>query len=489
MWLRCLLMSFRFPRVFALIPVAGVAALALMILSAGLPAGAVGRSRTDRKLLIYCARVVLGLGGPSATPISGSADSQVVSQLAVFRRTRSAADALPRATLLRETLAHAHARTYDPAAAVLLMRDGTKSAVYAVPATMALPTLPAGCDHLRQLGGARAYLASQADETGSGPGACLIWTQLEQSTPSGPAFPGAAPPKPTSAIGVSSAVCESEAILSGYVGALGDPLLGSRNRRIALIPDGVSAITYTFPDGQRFTVPVAGNLAAPPASLTIQTQPRHSTAADWGRLLSAHLPTIVTENGPGPGPVATLTRPGSLIVDAVGSIAFLRSLLTSSSSGTSSSSASESASCSVRTHRCVAVTVTTTCDSHGHCQTRRMIHRYRYVGAKPPAGTTGPDTLSTAPIVARTNRSVTRPTKLTLVLSGVPHRVVVVLLSVSCFSRHAAASSGGPPLKVEVPSRTPIALPGPGRSFHACDVGALVASRQRGAVQVRVVRG
>ena len=75
----------------------------------------------------------------------------------------------------------------------------------------------------------------------------------------------------------------------------------------------------------------------------------------------------------------------------------------------------------------------------------RRINRYRYVGARPPAGTTGSDTQPTGPIVARVNRVITRPRKLTLVLSGTLHRHVVVLLSVSCFSRNSAAGSGDPP--------------------------------------------
>ena len=135
------------------------------------------------------------------------------------------------------------------------------------------------------------------------------------------------------------------------------------------------------------------------------------------------------------------------------------------------------------------MTVTTTCDSKEHCQTTRTIHRYRYVGARPPAGTTGPDTQPTAPIVARTNRFVTRPRKLALVLSGTAHHDVVVLLSVSCFARNYAVADGGPPLRLAVPSRTPIALPGPARRFHACDVGALVTSTEHSPIHVTVTRG
>jgi hypothetical protein len=300
-------------------------------------------------------------------------------------------------------------------------------------------------------------------------------------------LPGAPPPKPTTTLAVAQAVCKSDVVLSGYVGALGDALQGSATR-LALIPDRITTITYTLADGQRFTVPVAGNLATVPAALSIQPRPQQPTTAELRQQLSARLPATVTESGT--GSTASLPRPISLVADAVGSFSFLRRLLTSNSGiSTSGSTSSLGASCSARTHRCVAVTVTTTCNSHQYCETSRTIHHYRYVGAKPPAGTTGPNTQPTAPIVARTNRLVALPRRLALVLSGTPHRRVVVLLSVNCFSRNSAASSGRPPLQVAVPSRTPIALPGRARTFHACDVGALVTSSQRGLVHARVERG
>lgn len=480
-------MSLRFLRVLAPIAVAALLALVVVVVVAGAasPTAAIARGRGDRALVNRCLMAVLGVGRRPAWPVSGSADPQVVSQFAVFRRMPSNAAALPTAAHLRAALAGAGATTYDPSAAVLLTRNGAHGAVYAVPATMALSTVPVGCDRLPHFSGVGAYLALRAQQTGSGPGACVVSTQLEARVPSGSSPPGAIPPKPTKTLAVTQMLCQSEAVLSSYVGALGAALQGSRTQ-IALIPDGVSAISYTLADGHRFSVPVEGNLATLPAALSMRTALRHPSAAALGRSLSAHLPTTVTENGPGGNPIATLTRPVSLVADAVGSFSFLRAVLMSSSVGTSSSSTS-GASCRARTHRCVAVTVTTTCDSHQHCQTRRTIHRYRYVGARPPAGTTGPDTQPTAPIVARTNRLVNRPTKLTLVLSGTPHRRVLVLLSVNCFSRNSAASSGGPPLQLAVPSRTPIGLPG--RTFHACDVDALVTSTQPGAVHVAVARG
>jgi hypothetical protein len=289
-------------------------------------------------------------------------------------------------------------------------------------------------------------------------------------------------------LGVAGIACKSAALLSGYSGALGGPPLGS-GTHLALIPDGVATITYTIPDGRQLTVPVTGNLVrVPAAAVSLTLGQRLQTPAELGKALAALLPTTVTESGSGTVPTVTLPRPASFIADAVGSFAFVRALVRGSSSSSSSATGFGSVSCRARTHRCLAVSVTTTCDGHEHCRTTRTIQRYRYVGARPPAGTTSQQSLPTAPIVARTNRVVVRPRKLSLVLGGTPHRVVV-LLSVSCFSRGAAASTGVPPLRVAVPSRTPIALPGRARSFHACDVGALVTSTTRGSVRVTVAGG
>jgi hypothetical protein len=483
----CVAMSLRSSRVFAPVAVGGFVLLVVIGVVTASSAGAIAGGRGDRARLTRCVRSVLGNGGRTATPVAGSADPILVSRFAVFRRARSAVDTLPAAARLREELDAAGAVAYDPSAAVLLTRTGAHAAVYGVPASISLPVLPPGCGGLPQFAGVGAYLAFQADETGSGPGACMISTQLVPSPPSGSSLPGQAAPKPTTMISVVGAVCRSEAVLAGYVGALGDERLGSPHE-LALIPDGVTAITYALADGRRLTAPVVGNLVTPPAALSIPPTPHPVTATELGQQLAAHLPTTVTEAGAGAYPIASLTRPDSLITDTVGSFSFLRGLLAASSVGNSSSSTSGTgASCSARTHRCVAVIVTTTCNSHDQCRPTRTIHRYRYVTAKPPAGTTGPDTQPTAPIVGRTNRYITRPTKLTLVLSGPPHRQVVVLLSVSCFSRNSAAGASGPPLQVAVPSRTPIALPGPARTFRACDVGALVTSSQHGPVHVNVL--
>ena len=479
-------MSLRFPRMLLLTSVVGFAAVMLLVVGAASPVGATARGRTKSALLDHCVRLVVGVGRGRATPVPGSADPLVVSHLAIFRQTRSGADALPRAAGLRTLLAAAGARTYDPSAAVRLMPTRSHGAVYAVPARTSVLTLPPACSSLPKLAGVGAYLALQAQETGSGPGVCLISTRLEESAPSGVSLPGAPAPKPTKKLTVAKTVCQSETALSGYVGALGDPLPGAR-ARLVLVPDGVSAITYTLANGELFTVSVVGNLATAPTVLSLKATARPPTAGELESRLAAHLPTTVIESGTA---TVTLARPVSLIPDIVGDFSFLRRLLSSSVNSVSSSDTSGTgASCSTHTHRCVAVTVTTTCDRHEHCQTTRTIHRYRYVGPTPPAGTTGPDTQPTAPIIARINRFVTRPRKLALVLSGAAHHHVVVLLSVSCFARNSGAASGGPPLRLAVPSRTPIALPGPARTFRACDVGALVTSTKHGPIHVTVTRG
>ncbi len=472
---------------FALVAVVGLVVLVAAGASGASSPGALARGTGKRALLTRCVKAVLRIGD-SAMPVAGSAEPTVVSSLAVFRRVRSAVDSLP-AAQLRAELAFAGARTYDPSAAVRVTHTGAHAGVYGVPATISLPALPAGCAGLPQLANVGAYLASQSEESGSGPGACLVSTQLVHGQPAGLSLPGEAQPKATSTLTAVRAVCKSLPVMAGYVGALGDQLLGS-TREPALIPDGVTAITYALADGRQLTAPVVGNLVTPPAALSIAPQAHPVSSTKFGQQLAAHLPTTVTETDASGAPVASLTRPDLLIADAVGSFSFLRGLLRSSLTGGSiSSTSSTGASCSARTHRCVAVTVTTRCNSNDRCRTSRTIHRYRYVTARPPAGTTGPDTQPTAPIVGRTNRFITRPAKLRLVLQGAPRHQVVVLLSVSCFSPNSAASAGGPPLRVAVPSTTPIALPGDARRFRGCDVGALVTSSQPGLVHVTVARG
>jgi hypothetical protein len=465
----------------------------VVVTSAATAAGGVERGRADSALLTRCVNIVLGTGSVSFRAAVGSADPGVISSLGVFQRKTSPADQLPATAQLRELLAFAGARSYDPSAAVRVSGRGARESVYAVPAMMLPPPLPAGCAGLRQLAGLNIYLALRAQETGSGAGVCLFSTALIDNPPPSVALPGAPAPKPTKMPVVAGTLCRSEAVLSGYLGALANAL---GNVPVAVIPGGVSAITYTLADGQELSASVAGNLARPPAGLSTSVLPiSHPTAARLTEQLTAQLPTSVTESGTGAQPTVTLTRPASLIPDIVGNDLFVQRLLnlrlspiSSTTTGGSSSISEMGASCSARTHRCVAVTVATTCDKHEHCQTTRTIHRYRYVGARPPAGTTGPDTQPTGPIVARANRLITRAMP-TLVLSGAIHRHVVVLLSVSCFSRNSEASSGGPPLQVTVPSRTPIQIPPPVARWRACDVGALIISNQRGSVHATVTRG
>lgn len=463
---------------------AGAVVLAVVLAATAAAFGAIARAAVPAHPgtgLDRCAAALFGPeSGHPARPVAGSAGPTVVSSFAVFRRHRTAADRLSVGGLGR-TLADAGALTYDPSAAVRLLRSGAHGTLYAVPATLAAESLPAAC---AGRAGARAYLAQRMDDLGSGPGACLIATQLVPPPPS--LLPGRTRPGPR--LVVSAAQCESEVVLSGYVGALGEGDLGTAQVH-ALIPDGLSSITYTFSDGHAVTAPATGNLVTLPAPLSKHRVLRHTTASGLARLLAARLPTTITETGSAGQPTVTLTRPASLIADSVGAYRFLRRLALVSRSRTSGTSTSSSgASCSARTHRCVAVTVTMRCPSARHCHLSRTIHRYRYRTARPPRGTTHAGRQPTGPILARVVRVLTRPTKIALQLRGAPRHRVEVLVSVMCSTRHGGAGISGPPLVVRVPSRTPIPLPGRARSFRSCDVGALVIARGRGAVRATIVR-
>lgn len=480
-------MSPRFVRLLVAVLVVGGGFAA--VAGAAAPLDAAQHPDGTHALTRRCAENVLGLSGISARPVAGSADPQLLAQFALFRRARTAADALPSAANMGRQLAAAGAVSYDPSAAVQVGRppgllDGPPATVYAVPA-MISPALSSACRAVLGATGVADYLAFQALVTGSGPGACLVTTD-SVSAALGPPPPGA--PAPAARPTVIEASCESSTILAGYRGALAAPF--NRASDIALIPDGISQIAYTFADGIGSTVPVSGNVAMP-ARPSIPTPPQHPTAGALSRVLAALLPTTVTETETDGGAATVdLARPASLVSDTVWDQLLEERLVGSlGSAGVLSTSSGFGASCSAWTHRCVAVTVTTTCNRNERCRIGRTIHRYRYVTAKPPAGTTGPDTQPTAPIVGRTNRFVRRPRKLTLVLSGAPRQRVDILLSVGCLSRRSSTGEAGPPLHTSVPSRHPIDLPGPAHTFRACDVSALVISHQRGPVHVTVVRG
>jgi hypothetical protein len=472
-----------------LVAAGGLVALAVVVVGAASSSGAGAGVRPGKALTTRCLRAVFGIGLPGAKPVAGSADPHVLSQFAVFRRPQSATDALPAIAHLGQALASDGATTYDPSRAVVLMHTSGHGAVYAVPSTVALPTLPAGCSGLPHFAGANAYLAMKALEIGSGAGVCLFSTRLIQSLSSRPPLPGITPPRPKKILVAGARMCESDALLSGYIGALGGALDPPRPR-IALVPDGVASITYTRASGRTFTVPVAGNLATLPASLSSQTVAPYKNAGQFSRQLAAYFPTEVSESGPNAYPIASLPRPTALIPDIVAGVSFARHLLLTSIVSGGSGSGDESVSCSARTHRCVAVTISTSCNSHDRCRISRTIQRYRYQGRNPPQGTSGPVGPLIAPIVAHTSRFFNRPKKLTLVLTGASPARVNVILTVNCVGRNGGnGTGGGPTLQRAVPSRTPIALPGAARFFNACDVAALVTSTHHVSVHVTIERG
>lgn len=463
----------------------GVVALLIVAVLGGAPSWAAGRSgdsHATRPTVARCAKAIFGLTA-RAEPVPGSADHALVARYAVLRTRRSAGDAIPSASLLRRALGTAGARTFDPSASVRLRRTGRHIGIYAVPAKLGPLQVPAGCASLPRLKGLDHVKAFAELESGSGAGICLISTSF--TTPSSSGLPGQAAPKRR--LTVVGASCESKTVLDNYVGTLGQDGGGSP---MALVPDGVASLSYTFADGRKVTASVSGNLVAPPSNAQVLSSNGNGGASTLGQRLRADLPTRVTETRADGGPGRKLTRPSTLIPTAVKAVTVLRRVVSVLFSDTTSVDTSDyGAVCRARTHRCVGVTVTMKCAGIRRCTMYRTIHRYRYVTKRPPAGTSGPDTLATEPIVGRVNRYVARPRKLFLALQGNPHRRVTVLLDVDCVGRNSSDGTDSPPLRVTVPSRTRVGLPGPGRSYRACDVSALVVSARRTPVRTTVLRG
>ena len=477
-------MSSRAGRLRALVVGSGIAVLLIAAGTATSAAGTGASRSTNPGSLTGCAKLLLGEAGAPARAVPGSASPQVAAELSIFRSTRTRRDALPAAHDLGRALGGAEATTYDPSASVRLHLGKTASGpVYAVPATLAAPKLPARCRTPRALAGLRAVFAVRTLETGSGPGVCLINTQVVHSSAVS-ILPGKRRPGKRTHT-VADARCESLATMASYLGMFGG-VPAEAGPPVVLIADGVSSVAYTLADGRQVTAPASGNLLTLPASLSRPIDVTRWTRATLRRALDARAPVTITEDDANGVAVASFTRPASLISELVSEVLALRRSSVDTTSGTEQSYVS----CSARTHRCVAVVVSTTCDPRHHrCDATRRIDRYRYVGRRPPPGTTHGVVVPTAPIRARLNRYLLHPSrKLSLVLSGAPRRQVDALVSVACFSGPDGASSAGmgeSPLQVAVPSRTTLTLPGHQR---ACGVDVLVVSARRGPIHVRLSR-
>lgn len=473
--------------------ITGLAALLIAVVTAVTAvsaADAAANGSAHRRELLQCAKLLVGVGKGSARAQPGSADPQLAAELSILRAARTPRDTLPAASNLGRALKEAEATTYDPSASVRLDPGTTKAgAVYAVPVTLTAPPVPARCAHLLGLALLRGLIALKQEETGTGPGICLINAPLLRTGPPRSILPGKRPPGKAVSRRVATAGCESLAVMASYLGTFGGGLSGVGSP-LVLVPDGVSALTYTFSDGHQLTAPVTQNVATfSPARKSIKRPPK-VTRATLTREFNTLTPVTVTEQDAAGAAVATYPRLPSLVPllvrDALG---FERSRATSGTTTQSFGSEQVFASCSARTHRCVAAVVSTSCNAaHRRCKLSRRIARYRYVGRRPPRGTTGKVVVPTAPIRARVSRYVTRPGRLTLALSGAPHHRVDVLVASSCFSRSGGTGSGvgGPPLRLSVPSRTPVATV---RRHRACDVNVLVMSSQRGPIQARLARG
>jgi hypothetical protein len=469
-------------RVRALIAAGALA----LVLTAAVTVASAARTPPTRGLLVQCAKIIAGNTGRGATASPGSADPQVAAELSVFRVPRTAGDTLPAAGNLGRALAGAEATSYDPAASVRLNLGLVKGApTYAVPATLATPSLPARCSRLPALTALRKAFALKAEATGTGPGVCLISTQVVPAERPVSILPGKRRPNRGRSHTAATAGCESLAVMASYFGAIGAGAVDG-GPSVVLVPDGVSAITYAFSGGRQLSARVNGNLVTVPALKTSTVQLGTTNRAKLLQLIAAQIPATVTETDATGAVLATYTRPPSLVPEIADELLMLRRLI---NVVVNSGSDEVFASCSARTHRCVAAVVSTRCESsHHRCTMTRKIDRYRYVGRRPPRGTTGTTAVPTAPIRARVSGYIARPGKVRLALSGTPHRRAVVIVATACHSLHGAAGSGidRQPVQVAVPSRTPIATV---RRHRSCAVNVLVTSSQRGPIHARLVRG
>jgi hypothetical protein len=411
----------------------------------------------------------------------------VAAELSIFRVTRTAADTLPAAGDLGHALARAHATTYDPSASVRVNLGLVKGGpLYAVPATLTAPSLPARCAHLRALAGLRAVFALYAQAAGTGPGVCLITTQLVPAESPVSILPGKRPGKRGKSHTVATANCESLTAMASYLGATGFGLTGTAPS-VALVPDGVSSVTYAFSGAPSVTRPVYGNLVTIPGSNASSVHLGTVSRAKLLRRIAALTPATVTETDASGAAVATYTRPTSLVPALANEVLLVSRLL---KVVVSSGSQQVFASCSAQTHRCVAAVVSTRCDSRHHrCTMHRTVHRYRYVGRRPPRGTTGTVEVPTGRIRARVSQYVTRPGKVNLVLRGTPHHHADVVVATSCYAGHHGATRSAvdrQPLRVAVPSHSRIATV---RRHRTCAVNVLVTSTQPGPIHARLARG
>jgi hypothetical protein len=469
----------------------GVVIAALATSGAALATGATGSRGAGTRLLGRCAAIALGLGGSRAAAAPGSADPGVEAQFALLRRPRTAADALPAGADVPLILSSGGAGSFDPAASVKVESLPHHATLYAVPATVRSPVLPAVCASLPQGPDLAGVVALDAEAIGSGPGVCLVTVARALEI-------GRLPGKQLPHVLAQEASCASATVLAGYPGATG--LHREAASSPFLVPDGITSLTDTFADGRQVTIPVSGNLATAPR---VKAPPSGSTRLTIAQLradLIAAVPTTVTEVGAAGAPVATLARPDDLVGNLVASFRLLRSALRGLTGATSTGSSGATVSCQSGTHRCTSVTLSSACHSGPsgglgggppRCRLDRRIRRFRRSGSTPAGHAGAPNPLLTAPIRARVAQRVTHPGKLTLVLKGAPQDHVGVFASVNCFSG-ASAASGNPGLPIvdaAVPSRTPLTLPGPASTHHTCVVNALVTSTRHDAIRVSVARG
>jgi hypothetical protein len=184
-------------------------------------------------------RSCLGEGKPHSAPVTGArANPSVLSAFHAFSETSTKHLRIQGIA----GLGYEDVATYDPTEIVHFASPAAQWRLALMPVTMAPPSLPKYCTRIR--GWRAAQTPASLD---SGPGVCLLAAVTDGD-----------------GLDLQGASCEPLTGLNSYFGPLDLAEWGFDPRAVTLLPDGVSAVRYTFSSGKKITVSVRGNLLATP---------------------------------------------------------------------------------------------------------------------------------------------------------------------------------------------------------------------------------
>ncbi len=327
---------------------AGAVTLTAVALAVGLvgAAGAAGAKKPSGK---QCLNQLYA--GASARIQAGTTPASVLASYAVLRRPQAPSDVPPAAATLHGLLT-GRLSSYDPSLTRLLQQTSAGSVYLVVGiAPVGRPTLSAAC---RRAGGPTVAVLAQELRLdwaleGTGPAYALI--DVPAVTHTGSTMTASAP----MAFATSFA-------LSGFSGP--SELDQTGHTLVALVPDGVGAVTVALaPSVGSFSLTAQNNLAVG-AGPAINASPTLRTSAERRRFLNRVIPVTVTWlTAPNGSTVRVFARPAGLVDQYLTLLRVAFQLLSDlMTSGTSVNSASGCAPAK-RHGKTVEVctTITTTC--------------------------------------------------------------------------------------------------------------------------------